>query len=130
MAGHGGRHAYQVATAKLICATLKSHYLMIVKSNQAGLLARITALPWCEVPVVASDDTRGHGRIEQRSLQTLTATRGIGFPHAKQIIRITRERLIASAGQRGVEVVYAICWILRLAGAAVPGLGEPLFRCG
>lgn len=99
----------QVATAKLICATLKSHYLMIVKSNQAGLLARITAPPWCEVPVVATDDTRGHGRIEQRSLQILTATRGIGFPHAKQIIRITRERLIASTGQRGVEVVYAIC---------------------
>lgn len=99
----------QVVTAKLICATLKSHNLMIVKSNQAGLLARITALPWCVVPVVATDDTRGHGRIEQRSLQILTATRGIGFPHAKQIIRITRERLIASTGQRGVEVVYAIC---------------------
>lgn len=49
----------QVATAKLIRATLKSHYLMIVKSNQAGLLARITALPWCEVPVVA---TRRHPR--------------------------------------------------------------------
>ncbi|EUA94238.1 putative transposase for IS2404 [Mycobacterium ulcerans str. Harvey] len=40
----------QVVTAKLICATLKSHYLMIVKSNQAKILARITALPWAEVP--------------------------------------------------------------------------------
>ncbi|EUA92440.1 putative transposase for IS2404 [Mycobacterium ulcerans str. Harvey] len=28
----------QVVTAKLICATLKSHYLMIVKSNQAKIL--------------------------------------------------------------------------------------------
>ncbi|MEK0458398.1 ISAs1 family transposase, partial [Mycobacterium ulcerans] len=36
----------QVVIAKLICATLKSHYLMIVKSNQAKILARITALPW------------------------------------------------------------------------------------
>ena len=41
----------QRATATLICGTLKSHYLMIVKSNQAKLLARITALPWVEVPV-------------------------------------------------------------------------------
>ena len=41
----------QTATAKLICSTLKSHYLMIVKSNQAELLARITALPWADVPV-------------------------------------------------------------------------------
>ncbi len=35
----------QTATAKLICGTLKSHYLMIVKSNQPKLLARIQALP-------------------------------------------------------------------------------------
>jgi hypothetical protein len=34
----------QTATAKLICCTLKSHYLMIVKSNQPKLLARIQAL--------------------------------------------------------------------------------------
>lgn len=99
----------QTATAKLICATLKSHYLMIVKSNQPGQLTRITALPWARVPIVATDDTRGHGRVENRSLQFLTATRGIGFPHAKQIVRITRERLIAATGQRSVEVVHAIC---------------------
>ncbi|EUA87761.1 transposase family protein [Mycobacterium ulcerans str. Harvey] len=55
----------QVVTAKLICATLKSHYLMIVKSNQAKILARITALPWAEVPAAATDDSRGHGRVER-----------------------------------------------------------------
>ncbi|WP_338150844.1 transposase, partial [Mycobacterium marinum] len=59
----------QTATAKLICATLKSHYLMIVKSNQAKLLARIPALPWAEVPTTATDDSRGHGRVEKRTLQ-------------------------------------------------------------
>jgi predicted transposase YbfD/YdcC len=99
----------QTATAKLICATLKSHYLMIVKSNQAKLLARITALPWADVPVVATDDTRDHGRAEQRTLQILTAARGIGFPYAKQVIRITRKRLVIATGQRSVEVVYGIC---------------------
>ncbi|WP_420891812.1 ISAs1 family transposase [Mycobacterium ulcerans] len=99
----------QVVTAKLICATLKSHYLMIVKSNQAKILARITALPWAEVPTAATDDSRGHGRVETRTLQIITAARGIGFPYAKQIIRITRERLITATDQRSVEVVYAIC---------------------
>ena len=41
----------QTATAKPICGTLKSHYLMIVKSNQPELLARINALPWAQAPV-------------------------------------------------------------------------------
>ncbi|AGC63524.1 transposase for IS2404 [Mycobacterium liflandii 128FXT] len=74
----------QVVTAKLICATLKSHYLMIVKSNQAKILARITALPWAEVPAAATDDSRGHGRVETRTLQIITAARGIGFPYANK----------------------------------------------
>ena len=99
----------QTATAKLICSTLKSHYLMVVKANQAGLLARITALPWAQVPVTATDDSRGHGRVETRTLQTLTAARGIGFPYARQVVRITRERLVTATGQRTAEVVYAIC---------------------
>ena len=99
----------QTATAKLICSTLKSHYLMIVKSNQPTLLARIQALPWAEVPVTATDDDHGHGRIERRTLQILTAARGIGFPYAKQVVRITRERLVSATGARTVEVVYAIC---------------------
>lgn len=99
----------QIATAKLICVTLKSHYLMIVKSNQPKLLARVTALPWNEVPTTATDDSRGHGRVETRTLQILTAARGIGFPHAKQIVRITRERFTITTGLRSVEVVYAIC---------------------
>ena len=99
----------QTTTATLICKTLRSHYRMIVKSNQAKLLARITALLWADVPVVATDDTRGHGRIEHRALQILTTARGIGFPYAKQIIRITRKPLVNATGQSSVEVVYAIC---------------------
>jgi predicted transposase YbfD/YdcC len=99
----------QVRTAKLIRATLRSHYLLVVKSNQPSLLARIKALPWADVPVTATDDDRGHGRVEKRTLQSLTAARGIGFPYAKQVIRITRERLVTSTGERAVEVVYALC---------------------
>lgn len=99
----------QTATAKMICSTLKSHYLMIVKSNQPKLLARIQALPWAQVPVTAADDDHGHGRDERRTLKVLTTARGIGFPYAKQVIEITRERVIAATGQRSREIVYAIC---------------------
>lgn len=100
----------QTSTARLICATLKSHYLMIVKANQPTLLARITTLPWARVPITHSEgpDT-SHGRIETRRIKTLTATRGIGFPYARQIVQITRERVVVTTGARAVEVVYAIC---------------------
>src|ERR1700736_3182696 len=99
----------QTATAKLICGALKSHYLMIVKSNQPKLLARLKALPWSEVPVTAPDDAHGHGREERRTLKVLTAARGIGFPYAKQIVQITRDRLVTATGERSREIVYAIC---------------------
>ena len=45
----------------------------------------------------------------RRTLKVLTAARGIGFPYAKQIIQITRERVTAATGERTREVVYAIC---------------------
>jgi predicted transposase YbfD/YdcC len=101
----------QVATAKLICGTLKSHYLMVAKDNQPGLLARIKAQPWSKVPVVHrdTDPKPSHGRIETRLLKVLTVPRGIGFPYARQIIEITRERVVISTGKRSVEIIYAIC---------------------
>ena len=39
----------------------------------------------------------------------LTAARGIGFPYARQVVQITRERIVIATGARTVEVVYAIC---------------------
>ena len=99
----------QAATARLICGTLKSHYLMIVKSNQPKLLARVQALPWAQVPVVHTEPAhRSHGRTETRTLKVVTAPRGIGFPHARQAIQITRER-VTGTGERTVEIIYAIC---------------------
>jgi predicted transposase YbfD/YdcC len=100
----------QTATAKLICGTLKSHYLMIVKSNQPKLLARIQALPWAQVPLTHSEDSQpAHGRVETRTLKVLTTVRGIGFPHARQVIQITRDRIAVATGERSHEIVYAIC---------------------
>lgn len=100
----------QVATAKLICGTLKSHYLMIVKSNQPKLLARIQALPWAQVPNTHREESApAHGRIETRTLKVLTTARGIGFPHARQIIQLTRDRVVTATGEHSHEIVYALC---------------------
>ena len=100
----------QTATAKLICGTLKSHYLMIVKSNQPKLLARIQALPWAQVPLTHSEESQpAHGRVETRTLKVLTTARGIGFPHARQVIQIIRDRVSVATGERSREIVYAIC---------------------
>ena len=100
----------QAATARLICGTLKSHYLMIVKSNQPKLLARIQALPWAQVPLTHNEESQpAHGRVETRTLKVLTTVRGIGFPHARQVIQITRDRVAVATGQRSREIVYAVC---------------------
>jgi predicted transposase YbfD/YdcC len=100
----------QTATAKLICGTLKSHYLMIVKSNQPKLLARIAALPWPQVPLAHSKHAQpAHERVETRTPKVLTTVRGIGFPHARQIIQITRDRVAVATGERSHEIIYAIC---------------------
>ena len=78
-------------------------------SNQPKLLARVQALPWAQVPVVHTEPPhRSHGRTETRTLKVVTAPRGIGFPHARQAIQITRER-VTGTGERSAEIIYAIC---------------------
>ena len=101
----------QTVTARLIRRYLGWHYLMVCKNNQPTTLARLTALPWRHAPVVAEDssDKPRHGRIETRTFQILTAPAEIGFPYARQAIRVVRERLIVTTGERSREVVYAIC---------------------
>jgi predicted transposase YbfD/YdcC len=99
----------QTTTARLICSTLKSHYVMVVKQNQPKLLARIQALPWSQVPVVHTEPPqRSHGRTETRTLKVLTAVRGVGFPYARQVIQVIRER-VSGSGEHSREVVYALC---------------------
>ncbi|EUA93050.1 transposase for IS2404 domain protein, partial [Mycobacterium ulcerans str. Harvey] len=68
----------QVVTAKLICATLKSHYLMIVKSNQAK---NLPVSPRCPGP-----------RCPQ-PLPTTPAPRPCRDPHPANHHRCTRNRL-------------------------------------
>lgn len=101
----------QTATARLIRRYLGWHYLLVCKDNQPTLQQRLKRLPWAAAPIAATDssDKPAHGRIETRSLQILTAPREIGFPYARQAIRVVRERFTVKTGERSTEIVYAIC---------------------
>jgi hypothetical protein len=53
------------------------------KDNQPGLLARLDALPWENVPVGHAMHGRGHGRQEERAIQVLPTPAAI-WPHARR----------------------------------------------
>ncbi|MFE2121210.1 ISAs1 family transposase [Rhodococcus aetherivorans] len=100
----------QRATARCLREQCRAEYVMVVKANQPGLLARVRDQPWEQVPVVWSDPVeRGHGREERRSYKIVTVARGLRFPYAQQAIQITRRRRVLGADVWKVEVVYAIC---------------------
>lgn len=88
------------------------HYVFIVKANQPSLHAQLKELPWRQVPVSDVTQGKGHGRREARALQVLTVAatgrRRLKFPHARQAIRLVRERVDVRTGNITREVVYAV----------------------
>jgi predicted transposase YbfD/YdcC len=76
------------------------------KANQPTLFAQLKALPWAQVPVGAQTRETGHGRKETRTVKALTVKTpgGLGFPHARQAVRITRTRTIKGKTTR--ETAY------------------------
>jgi predicted transposase YbfD/YdcC len=76
--------------AEFLVAGKQAHYLFTVKANQPTLLARCARLPWHNVPVLDRTHDRGHGRVERRTLKAVTVNH-FGFPHAAQLIQVTRK---------------------------------------
>jgi predicted transposase YbfD/YdcC len=85
-----------------------AHYILVVKGNQPGLHAQLRKLPWKTVPAAASTRDRGHGRQEHRTLQAVTVTAGLAFPHAAQALRVTRRTRPLSGGKWTTVTIYAI----------------------
>ena len=46
-----------------------AHYILTVKENQRNLRKRLKALPWEQVPVLATDLEHGRGRTATRRLE-------------------------------------------------------------
>jgi len=87
----------------------QAHYLFTVKANQPLLLERCAGLAWHRVPVLDRTRDRGHGRVELRTLKAVSV-RHFGFPHAEQVIQVTRKTrdLGGSTRRWRTVVVYAI----------------------
>jgi len=77
--------------AEAIVTDHHGHYLLGVKNNQPGLLAALEAIDKEEFSAEHMTENRGHGRIETRYAAVAPVPTGL-FPHAKQVVRITRDR--------------------------------------
>jgi predicted transposase YbfD/YdcC len=83
-------------------------YLVTVKANQPGLLRQLRSLPWKDVPAGHVSDGRGHGRIEKRIIKAVTVAAGLAFPHAAQVIQVTRRTRRPGSRTWRTETSYAI----------------------
>ena len=93
--------------AEFLVTGKQAHYLLVVKANQPTLLARLKRLPWQRVPVADRTRDRGHGRIEHRTLKVVTV-RHFGFPHAAQVLQVTRKTRTLRTRRWRTVTIYAI----------------------
>jgi predicted transposase YbfD/YdcC len=96
-----------VDAAEFLVTRKQAHYLFTVKANQPTLLDRCQRLAWHNVPILDRTRDQAHGRVELRTLKAVTVRR-FGFPHAAQVIQVTRRiRDLGTRRWRSV-VVYAV----------------------
>jgi hypothetical protein len=95
------------SAAEFLVTGKQAHYLFTVKANQPTLLDRCAALPWHRVPVLDRTRDRAHGRVELRTLKAVTVNH-FGFPHAAQILQVTRTTRELGTRRWRTVVVYAI----------------------
>jgi predicted transposase YbfD/YdcC len=94
--------------AEFLVANKQAHYLFVVKANQPTLLDRCQRLAWHRVPVLDRTRDRGHGRIELRTLKAVSVHH-FGFPHAAQVLQVTRKTRALHAPRRfKTVIVYAV----------------------
>lgn len=84
------------------------HYVFTVKRNQPGLHDRIASQTWASLPAQYTIREKAHGRITTWQITCQPAQPWIGFPHAAQTIRLTRDRIDPRTSHTTREHVYAI----------------------
>jgi predicted transposase YbfD/YdcC len=93
--------------AEFLVGVKQAHYLLVVKANQPTLLDRCAAMPWHSVPVGDRTRDQAHGRVELRTLKVVSV-QGFGFPHAAQVLQVTRKTRDLHANRWQAVTVYAI----------------------
>jgi hypothetical protein len=77
-----------------------------VKENQPSLLAALEAVPEESFGPEHMTTSRGHGRIEIRYASVAPLPEGL-FPHATQVVRVTRDRANLSN-----EATITVAWYI------------------
>jgi predicted transposase YbfD/YdcC len=95
------------AEAAELLVAKQAHYLFTVKANQPTLLDRCARLAWHRVPVLDRTRDRGHGRVELRTLKAVTVNH-FGFPHAAQVLQVTRKTHELRTRRWRTVTIYAI----------------------
>ena len=93
--------------AEFLVTGKQAHYLLVVKANQPTLLDRCERLVWHRVPVLDRTLDRAHGRVELRTLKVVTVHH-FGFPHAAQVIQVTRTTRQLRTRRWRTVTIYAI----------------------
>jgi predicted transposase YbfD/YdcC len=99
------------ATARMITKDLDGHYVLIIKGNQP--IARTTAAALLAGPdsewtdTTSSEDDRGHGRVERRTIRVAPADDTL-FPGAAQAFRLRRDTGALDGTWERKEIVYGI----------------------
>jgi predicted transposase YbfD/YdcC len=65
-------------------------YVFMVKDNQPSLFAALDKLDWPSVAIGHASHDKGHGRIEDRTIQVMPAPADLPFPHTKQVFLVER----------------------------------------
>ena len=98
-------------TARLITGPLSSHYVLILKGNQPLARAAAHALlagkdaEWTQTS--SSEEDRGHGRTERRSIRTAPADDTL-FPGAAQVFRLRRDIGGLDGVRTAKEIVFGV----------------------
>jgi predicted transposase YbfD/YdcC len=118
--------ALQTNTASARCQVevKQAHYLLPIKQNQPTLFWGLDALPWHEIAKHVTVD-RGHGRIEERTIQVIPMPGHLRFPYAAQAALVERYVYHLDGTPRSqaalfylTDLTYAQAGPAELAGAA------------
>jgi predicted transposase YbfD/YdcC len=112
--------------AEYLVTTRRADYVLTVKGNQPSLVRSIDHLPPDAFSPANRTVDRGHGRIERRAIQTAPVPATARFPHAQQVLVLTRHVTDLAGGHPRAEVVYGITSLD--AGRADPARPAALVR--
>jgi predicted transposase YbfD/YdcC len=98
-------------TARLITGQLDAHYVLVLKGNQplarAAAQALLTGPDAAWTATTASQDDRGHGRRERRTIRTAPCDDTI-LPGAAQVFRLRREAGPLEGPWEHKEIVFGV----------------------